>query len=117
VELDGIEAELKRLNINPDACKDVVRKYWNNVARAIARVKEALQQGWCTNPTGLFIKSCKESLKPIKALVDTSITEWFNSAYKNRIVIGMTGRHTAFPDGVPVSLQEMMELYPMPKWS
>ena len=67
-----------------------------------------------TNPCGLFIKSCKEGLKPIKSLVDTTITEWFNWAYKNRIVIAMTGGHTAFtPDGVPVSLQEMMELYPM----
>ncbi len=122
-ELDSIEAELKRLNINPDCCKGVVKKYWDNVAGAIAkrcckqfaRVKEALQQGWCTNPIGLFIKSCKEGLKPIKALVDTTITEWYNWAYKNRIVIGMTGGHTAFtPDGVPVSLQEMMELYPMP---
>jgi len=81
---------------------------------AIARVKEALQQGWCQNPTGLFIKSCKESLKPIKALVDNTITEWFNWTYKNCIVIAMTGGHTAFtPDGVPVSLQKMMELYPM----
>ncbi|MFB2772527.1 hypothetical protein ACE1AT_25085 [Pelatocladus sp. BLCC-F211] len=26
--------------------------------RAIARVKEALHQGWCENPTGLFINSC-----------------------------------------------------------
>jgi hypothetical protein len=113
-ELDSIEAELKRLNINPDSCMGVVRKYWGNVGGAIARVKEALQQGWCTNPCGLFIKSCKEGLKPIKALVDNTITEWYNWAYKNRIVIGMTGGHTAFtPDGVPVSLQKMMELYPM----
>jgi hypothetical protein len=115
-ELDNIEAELKKLNINPEPCKGVIRKYWGNVQGAIARVKEALQQGWCTNPCGLFIKSCKEGLKPIKALVDTTITEWFNWAYKNRIVIAMTGGHTAFtPDGVPVSLQEMMELYPMPQ--
>jgi len=121
-ELDSIENELKRLNINPDCCMGVIRKYWDNVAGAIAkrcckqfaRVKEALQQRWCTNQIGLFIKSCKEGLKPIKALVDTTITEWYNWAYKNRIVIGMTGGHTAFtPDGVPVSLQKMMELYPM----
>ena len=46
-ELDSIEAELKRLNINPDCCKGVIRKYWGNVGGAIARVKEALQQGWC----------------------------------------------------------------------
>ncbi len=121
-ELDSIEAELKRLNINPDSCMGVVRKYWGNVEGAIAkrcckqfaRVKEALQQGWCQNATGLFIKSCREGSKPIKALLDTSITEWYNWAYKNRIVIAMTGGHMAFtPDGVPVSLQEMMELYPM----
>jgi len=79
-ELDSIEAELKRLNINPESCKGVVRKYWGNVGGAIAkrcckqfaRVKEALQQGWYQNATGLFIKSCKEGLKPIKAAVFVS---------------------------------------------
>ena len=44
-ELDSIEDELKRLKINPDSCISVIKKYWDNVGGAIARVKEALQQG------------------------------------------------------------------------
>ncbi|MFB2767888.1 hypothetical protein ACE1AT_00985 [Pelatocladus sp. BLCC-F211] len=44
--------------INTQPCLDVVKKYWGNVQGAIARVKQALQQGWCDNPTGLFINSC-----------------------------------------------------------
>jgi len=45
---------------------------------AIARVKEAIQQGGCQNTTGLFIKSCKEAINFIETLVDTTITEWYN---------------------------------------
>jgi len=56
MELDSIEDKLKRLNINPDLCKEVVRKYWENVQGAITRLKEALQQGWCKNQTGLFVE-------------------------------------------------------------
>jgi len=43
--------------------------------------------------------------------VDNTINDWYNWAYKNRIVIAITGGHTAFtPDGVPASLQEMKDL-------
>jgi hypothetical protein len=77
-ELDAVEDELKRLRINPDSCISVIKKYWDNVGRAIARVKEALQQGWCQNPTGLFINSCKKGIKPQKSQVSNDISEWFN---------------------------------------
>ena len=77
-ELNAIEDELKRLRINPDSCISVIKKYWDNVGGAIARVKEALQQGWCSNPTGLFINSCKKGIKPQKTQVSNDVNEWFN---------------------------------------
>jgi hypothetical protein len=112
-ELNDIEDELKRLRINPDSCISVIKKYWNNVGGAIARVKEALQQGWCSNPTGLFINSCKKGIKPQKTQVNNDVSEWFNWARKQRIVIGMSGNVGYTPDGEPVNIREMMELHPM----
>jgi len=112
-ELDEIEDELKRLRINPDSCISVIKKYWDNVGGAIARVKEALQQDWCANPTGLFINSCKKGIKPEKNQVSNDVSEWFNWARKQRIVIGMSGEVGYTPEGEPVSIREMMELYPM----
>jgi len=112
-ELNSIEDELKRLRINPDSCVSVIKKYWNNVGGAIARVKEAIQQGWCSNPTGLFINSCKKGIKPQKTQVSNDVSEWFNWARKQRIVIAMTGGTAYTPEGEPVSIREMMELHPM----
>jgi len=68
-EIQKLEYELKHLSINPDSCMAVVRKYWNNVGGAIARVKEAIHEGWCNNATGLFIASCKKGVKPQKTQV------------------------------------------------
>jgi hypothetical protein len=112
-ELNAIEDELKRLRINPDSCISVIKKYWDNVGGAIARVKEVLQQGWCQNATGLFIASCKKGAKPQKSQVSNDVSEWFNWARKERIVIGMSGEVGYTPEGEPVSIREMMELYPM----
>ncbi len=44
-EIKEICAELKRLRINPDPCLGVIKKYWDNVNSAIARVKEAMKEG------------------------------------------------------------------------
>jgi len=112
-ELDSIEDELKRLRINPDSCISVVKKYWDNVGGAIAGVKEALQQGWCNNATGLFIASCKKGAKPQKTQVSNDVSEWFNWARKQRIVIAMTDGWAYTPEGEAVKLGEMMDLYPM----
>jgi len=90
-----------------------IQKYWNNVGGAIARVKEALQQGWCDNPTGLFINSCKKGIKPQKTQVSNEVNEWFTWARKQKIVIGMSGEVGYTPEGEPVSIREMMELHPM----
>jgi len=57
---------------------------------AIARVKEALDQGWCQNPTGLFINSCKSGAKG-KNTVTTEVSRWFEWARQERIAIAMSG--------------------------
>jgi hypothetical protein len=112
-ELNSVEDALKELRISPDSCISVIKKYWENVSGAIARVKEAIQQNWCTNPTGLFIASCKKGAKPQKSQVSNEVNEWFTWARKQRIVIAMTGETAYTPDGEPVSIREMMELHPM----
>lgn len=105
--------ELKRLRINPDPCLGVIKKYWGNVASAIARVKESIQEGWCDNPTGLFINSCKSGIKP-KTAVTTDVSDWFTWARKQRIVLAMAGGKWAYlPDGSQVELEEMMRRHPI----
>ncbi|MDM9583071.1 hypothetical protein [Nostoc sp. GT001] len=112
-EIKDTCVELKRLRINPDPCLGVIKKYWGNVAGAIARVKEALSEGWCDNPTGLFINSCKSGVKA-KTTVTTDVSDWFNWARKQGIVLAMTGGQWAYlPDGSQASLEEMMRNYPM----
>ncbi|QLE42276.1 hypothetical protein FD723_18830 [Nostoc sp. C052] len=105
--------ELKRLRVNPDPCLGVIKKYWGNVAGAIARVKEAIAEGWCDNPTGLFINSCKSGSKA-KTAVTTDVSDWFEWARRRGIVLAMQGGKWAYlPDGSQASLEDMMQNYPM----
>ncbi|BAT56825.1 hypothetical protein NOS3756_58370 (plasmid) [Nostoc sp. NIES-3756] len=106
--------ELRRLRINPQPCLGVIKKYWVNVYGAIAAVKEAVQEGWCKNPTGLFINSCKSGTKG-KNTVTAPVDAWFSWAYKQRIVGAMSGGVVYTPNGEPVDLQQMMKLYPCPQ--
>jgi hypothetical protein len=94
---------------------NVIQKYWNNVNSAIARVKEAIQSNWCTNPTGLFIASCKKGVKPEKNQVSNDVGEWFTWARKQRIVLAMTDGFVYTADGEAVRVEELMRLYPMMK--
>ncbi|MEH1902508.1 MAG: hypothetical protein V7L04_14085 [Nostoc sp.] len=110
-------AELKRLRINPDPCLGVIKKYWGNVSGAIARVKEALSEGWCDNPTGLFINSCKSGTKGKNAM-PSDVSNWFNWAYKKGIVLGMQSEGRVFVpshgwDAESAELEEMMRRYPI----
>jgi len=114
-EIQKLEDELKRLSINPESCMAIVRKYWNNVGGAIARVKEAIQQNWCANPTGLFIASCKKGVKSEKTQVCNEVNEWFTWARAKRIVLAMSSGWVYTPEGEAVRLEEMMSLYPMTK--
>ncbi|GEM_PF-2003724 len=111
-ELKEVCTELKRLRINPDPCLGVIKKYYRNVAGAIARVKEAIDEGWCDNPTGLFIASCKNGEKP-KNTPNDEVSAWFEWARKKRIAIAMSGGVVYTTDGEAVKIEEMMRRYPM----
>ena len=111
-ELKEVCTELKRLRINPDPCLGVIKKHYRNVAAAIARVKEAIHEGWCDNPTGLFIASCKNGEKP-KNTPNDEVSAWFEWVRKERIAIAMSGEVVYTPDGEAVKIGEMMRRYPM----
>lgn len=111
-EIKEICAELKRLRINPDPCLGVIKKYWDNVNSAIARVKEAIHEGWCDNPTGLFINSCKNGEKP-KNTLTSDVSVWFEWARKERIVIAMSEGVVYTPEGEVVRIEEMMQRCPL----
>ena len=61
-EIKDVEIELRRLspdiNINPQV-KSAIRSFWHNVPAGLARVKTAIAQGWCKQPTGLFVQTLK----------------------------------------------------------
>lgn len=111
-ELKEVCTELKRLRINPDPCLGVIKKHYCNVAAAIARVKEAIHEGWCDNPTGLFIASCKNGEKP-KNTPTSEVSAWFEWARKKRIVIAMSSGMVYTTDGEALKIEEMMRWYPL----
>lgn len=111
-EIAEVCSELRRLRINPQPCLGVIKKHWDNVQGAIARVKDAMQEGWCTNPTGLFINSCKSGAKG-KNTVTADVSAWFDWARRQRLVLAMSGGVVYTPDGEAVGLQEMMQRYPV----
>ncbi|BAZ40565.1 hypothetical protein NIES4101_65260 [Calothrix sp. NIES-4101] len=111
-EIREICTELKRLRINPEPCLGVIKKHWENVAGALARVKEAINEGWCNNPTGLFINSCKSGEKP-KNTVDAEVKDWFESLRRERIAIAMSAGFVYTSEGEAVEIGEMMRRYPM----
>ncbi|BAY93757.1 MULTISPECIES: hypothetical protein [unclassified Tolypothrix] len=110
-EIAEICNELRRLRINPEPCLGVVKKYWANVAGAIARVKQGIHEGWCDNPTGLFINSCRSGAKG-KNTVTSDVSAWFEWARKQRIAIAMSAGVVYTPDGDAVEVQEMMRRFP-----
>ncbi|BAY93699.1 MULTISPECIES: hypothetical protein [unclassified Tolypothrix] len=111
-EIAEVCTELRRLRINPEPCLGVVKKYWANVAGAIARVKEGIHEGWCDNPTGLFINSCKSGAKG-KNVVTSDVSAWFEWVRKQRIALAMSGGFVYTLDGEAVEVGEMMRRYPL----
>jgi hypothetical protein len=111
-DIKEVCAELKRLRINPDPCLGVIKKYWDNENSAIARVKEAMKEDWCDNPTGLFIASCKNGEKP-KNAVTNEVSDWFEWARKERIVIAMSEGVVYTPDGEVLGVEKMMQRCPI----
>lgn len=111
-EIAEVCTELRRLRINPEPCLGVVKKYWANVAGAIARVKEGIHEGWCDNPTGLFINSCRSGAKG-KNTVTSDVSAWFEWARKQRIAIAMSGGFVYTPSGEAVEVLSMMRRFPL----
>ncbi|WP_088242636.1 hypothetical protein [Calothrix rhizosoleniae] len=79
---------------------------------AIARVKEAINEGWCENPTGLFINSCRNGEKA-KNTVTSDVSAWFEWASRERLVLAMSGGVVYTPEGEAVEIGQMMGKYPM----
>ncbi|BAZ02757.1 hypothetical protein NIES37_67700 [Tolypothrix tenuis PCC 7101] len=112
-EVAEVCTELRRLRINPEPCLGVVKKYWSNVAGALAYLKEALQTWQSVNsPTGVFIAACKEGKKP-QNTATADVIAWYEWAKRQRIVAAMSGKVVYTPDGEPVDLQQMMRQYPL----
>lgn len=61
-EVGEICIQLRRLSpdisINPQV-KSAIRSFWHNVPAGLARVKSAIAQGWCKQPTGVFVQTLK----------------------------------------------------------
>ncbi len=61
-EIGDVCIQLRRLSpeisINPQV-KSAICSFWHNVPAALARVKNAIAQGWCKQPTGLFVQTLK----------------------------------------------------------
>ncbi len=107
-EIKQVCSELKRLRINPEPCLGVIKKYWENVQGALARVKEAISEGWCQNPTGLFINSCKKGEKG-KNVVTDDVSAWFEWARGERLAIAMSGGVVYTPEGEAIKLEEAIK--------
>lgn len=61
-EVKEVCIQLRRLSpeisINPQV-KSAIRHNWHNVPAALARVKSAIAEGWCKQPTGVFVQTLK----------------------------------------------------------
>ncbi len=61
-EIGDVCIQLRRLSpdisINPQV-KSAIRSFWHNVPSGLARVKNAIAQGWCKQPTGVFVQTLK----------------------------------------------------------
>ncbi|MBH8563964.1 hypothetical protein I8748_17540 [Nostoc sp. CENA67] len=80
-------------------------------SEAIARVKKALTEGWCQNPTGLFINSCKSGAK-VKNIVITKSNAYKRWFRKQRIALAMSLGVVYTAPGEAVAVREMMQRYP-----
>ncbi len=61
-EIGEVCIQLRRLSpeisINVQV-RSAIRSFWHNVPPALARVKSAIAQRWCKQPTGLFVQALK----------------------------------------------------------
>lgn len=69
-EVGEVCIQLRRLS--PDftinsSVRNAIYSFWHNVPAALARVKNAIAQGWCKQPTGLFVQTLKNGVFPEQA--------------------------------------------------
>ena len=61
-EIKEVCIQLRRLSpnisINPQV-RSAIRSFWHNVPSGLARVKNAIAEGWCKQPTGVFVQTLK----------------------------------------------------------
>jgi hypothetical protein len=66
-EIGEVCIQLRRLspeiNINLQV-RSTIRSFWHNVPSALDRVKNAISEGWCKQPTGLFVQTLKNGVSP-----------------------------------------------------
>ena len=43
--------------------RSAICSFWHNVKSALARVKSAIAEGWCKQPTGLFVQALKNGAR------------------------------------------------------
>lgn len=69
-EIGEVCIQLRRLS--PDitinsSVKKTISSFWHNVPAALQRVKSAIAQGWCKQPTGLFVQTLKNGVSQEQA--------------------------------------------------
>jgi hypothetical protein len=96
----------------------VINKHWQNVPGALAYLKEALRT-WkrVDSPEAVFVGACKNGKKPEKMVVVTGFKEWYQWAYRQRLVQASTvinGEHQVFlATDEWISAHKAMQLHPM----
>jgi hypothetical protein len=93
-EIEQAKVEIEALRINPAVMREVLKNF-ANFKGAIARTKQAINDNWCKNPTGLLLSSLKSGAQPEQkdiphslekaALLDipTGLVEWVNENAKD----------------------------------
>ena len=71
-EIKEVCIQLRRLSpdisINPQV-RSAIRSFWHNVPAGLARVKNAIAEGWCKQPTGVFVQTLKNGASSSKEVV------------------------------------------------
>jgi hypothetical protein len=120
-EIGAICNELRQIPCTPafrlsPEMMTVINKHWQNVPGAIAYLKEALRT-WkrVDSPEAVFVGACKNGKKPEKMIIPNNQKQWFDWAFKKRIILGgKLGEGIVYDaDGRNFTIQEMMRLHPM----
>ncbi|MBD2681822.1 MULTISPECIES: DUF6262 family protein [Nostoc] len=125
---NNIKSELNKIGIdlNTTLTKTIKSASEELVLSAIAALKEAMNLGVIERPGGWLNKAIKNGWKPNeKHLPQDKLTrdifkEWFDLAYKQRLVIASTlgddaQMYVYTPDGVSLPFEVMLTEYPLEK--